>query len=81
MIEVFVNELKEALSEYNCDVTYENNKFTIIHTYKNDRTLRTWMNQVARQNECEDIGKILTSYLSPDYFIIISKFPEFKLRV
>ena len=80
MIDIFIRELKIALEGYNCDVTHENNKFVITHTYKNDKTLRSWMNQVVREKECEDIGKILLSYLTPEYFIIISKFPKFKLR-
>ncbi len=72
-MEVFLNELKIALQGYNCDVTYEDNMFTIIHTYSHDGTLRSWKNLIVKKMECESIGRILTSYLSPKYFIIISK--------
>jgi hypothetical protein len=79
MTDIFIRELKISLEDYNCDVTYENDKFIITHTYKNDRALKLWMNQIIKEKECEDIGRIITSYLSPEYFIIKSKFPKSKL--
>jgi hypothetical protein len=80
MTDIFIRELKISLEDYNCDVTYENDKFIITHTYKNDRTLKLWMNQIIKEKECEVIGRIITSYLSPEYFIIKSKFPKFIIK-
>ena len=80
MTDIFIRELKISLEDYNCDVTYENDKFIITHTYKNDRALKLWMNQIIKEKECEDIGRIITSYLSPEYFIIKSKSPKFIIK-
>ena len=73
MVDVFIQELKEALSCYDCDIVYEGKKFIVTHRFNRETKMRSWMNVLARKMECEDIGRILSSYLSPDYFFIMSK--------